>query len=123
LQQNAESECVCGARASVREAQQLLVSPRPRALEQSLPNLQRAIGCLEKLAQSLRSGRFPATSNDELRKALGELGRESRTLKALLENAARLYSGWAGWVYSACQYTARGELAAPPPLQRVSVEG
>lgn len=123
MEHNAESECICGARAGVREARQLLISPKPQTLADSLPPLERAIGRLETLAQSLRSGRPAGTGKEELRKALSELRRENRRLKALLENAAGLYSGWAGWLQAACQYTARGELAGPQPLQRVCLEG
>jgi hypothetical protein len=103
------------ARASVREARQLLLLPTPPALTGAVAALERAIGCLETLGQSLRSGGPAGSGRKELRGALEEV---------LLENAAGLYSGWARCLYTAaCGYTARGEPAAPQGLQRVSVEG
>ena len=124
LGQSTDFRCVQQARASVREVPQLLIFPTPETLTGSLPPLERAIGCLETLEQSLRSGRLAGTDREELRSALEGLRQEVRPVRALLDNAAGLYSGWAGWLYgAACGYTARGEPAAPYQLQRVSVEG
>ena len=124
LEQSADSRCVQRARASLREARQLLVFPTPETLTGSVPPLERAIRCLETLEQSLRSGRPVGTDREELRSALEGLRKEVRPLRALLENAAGLYSGWARWLYTAaCGYTARGEPTAPQELRGVWVEG
>ena len=112
------------ARASVREARQLLLLPTPPALTGAVAALERAIGCLETLGQSLRSGGPAGSGRKELREALEEVRRELGLVRGLLENAAGLYSGWARCLYRvACGYTARGEPTAPQGLQRVSVEG
>lgn len=112
------------ARASVGEARQLLVSPTPPALSGVVAALERAVGCLETLGQSLRSGGPAGSGRKELRGALEEVRRELSPVRGLLENAAGLYSGWAGCLYRvACGYTARGEPTAPQELRGVWVEG
>lgn len=119
----AELGWVRHARASVRETEQLLISPSASTIEDVASRLETASGCLEALRDSLRShGGRPAPA--ELAAEVSELRDQIARASALLEAAARYHFGWARLLYAAaCGYTARGEPAAPGPVRRLSMEG
>ncbi len=119
--QAVELDWIRQAQSSVKEAQRLLLSPNARSVQQSAPQIERAVQCVEALRNSLASTPRPSR---ELARELALLRREIARASSLLDNAAALYFGWARLLYAtACGYDARGEPAAPGPVRRLSFEG
>lgn len=108
---------VSRARASVRQARQLLARPTAKSVEESAACIDSAVQSFQRFRRDFR--RDPAVAAE-----VRALSKELALAAALLEGAASFYLGWARLLYTAAGgYTARGEPASPGPVQRVSVEG
>ena len=75
-----------------------LLDPHPQCLDKCLAQLENAIRCMEQLAGNMDKGRISMVDTDEqqLRAELFCLRQDLSSVSALLENAARFYSGYAG---------------------------
>lgn len=75
-----------------------LLDPHPQCLDKCHAQLENAIGCMEQLAGNLDNGHISMIDTDErlLRAELFCLLQDLSNVSALLENAARFYSGYAG---------------------------
>jgi hypothetical protein len=111
------SRHISSARASVREAQRLLVRPTPKSVEESAASIRSAVQSLGQLRNGVR--RDPAVTAE-----IVALRKEIAVAAALLDGAATFYLGWARLLYTAAGgYTASGEPARPGRVRRISVEG
>ena len=106
------AELLGDARAAANTVRQSLVNPTPATLRDSLPLLQHAADCLERLHELLRSR--PGRPAADLAGPAVELQKDVRQLRALLESCAGFRAGWFRRLATqAAGYTAQG---APSPL-------
>jgi hypothetical protein len=100
------------ARQHVAALRIALLSRSPEPVEECLPRLVEAAGCLGLIEQQLRTERPDAASVAESVHELNALKRELRAVQKLIEHGAKFYRGWANLLSAAtADYTPAGEAA------------
>lgn len=107
--------------AAVQEANQLLMEPKPEALERSAALLEQARRGLRTAVDSFNVSGPPAGAG--MRAGMEELRKGLRGQSLLLEHAAGFYDGWVRLRNSMTGgYTAEGQPAPVEPGKRLLIE-
>ncbi len=108
------------ARQEVARLRQALISPGPEEIENCLPALAEAAGCLTSIEQELKTTAAPVEIYSELQGLQAELAMAAK----LISNGAAFYHGWAKLLASAASgYTPSGDAAPLAAAGSVSVKG
>jgi len=114
------------ARREIERVRLLLIQPAPQVLEACAEHLRAAARCMADLETALRRESGLA-AREALNRELNELRRDLRRVRALVEKAAQLYSGWAALMGRGPEgpdsYRWDGSITAPAVVRRLVVHG
>jgi hypothetical protein len=114
------------ARREIERVRLLLIQPAPQVLEACARHAHTAAQCMGALETELRS-ETGLLARDALNRELTGLRRDLRRVRALLENAAGLYAGWAALMgrgpESADNYCSDGSTPAQVVVRKLVIHG
>jgi len=105
------------ARGHIARLRAALAAPTPQTIEECLPGLVEAAGCLERVQKAVAAG------DRDIVFELRALERDLAGARQLIARGAAFYRGWANVLGSAAGYTPSGEATALPAAGKISVQG
>jgi hypothetical protein len=100
---------ISAVRGHIAALRAALLSRSPEPIEECLPRLVEAVGCLSQMERQLRA---ECALDPESLKELKALKRDLRAVGKLIEHGAKFYQGWANLLSAATTgYTPAGEIA------------
>jgi hypothetical protein len=109
------------ARRHLDRLREALASPSPRAVDEILPDLRKAVASLHELERKLTQGEI---TNPNLALELIALSREIGAVRRLTDHGLELCNGWAVLLATAAGgYVASGKPAPLNPGSSLKIEG